>query len=169
MLNIAKSFSDLRVFELLDVYAASNRLLAQTRFPGKDIAEAMLQIENDLIAYLRDDFFSISGAYCAMWEEYGSYVCALRIEPYQDGLLLSGLETVSNLQNRGLAEMLIRSVLDRTDPGTAVYSHVYRRNAASMHVHKKCGFQTFLDHAVLLDGTRDAGSDTLIYRKSGLF
>ena len=168
MLNIATHFSQLRVLELMDVYASSTRLSAQARFPGLDISEAVLRIEEEMIDYLQNDFFRTKGAFCAMWEEYGTYVSALRMEPYEDGFLLSGLETASDVQNRGYAGMLICAVLEKMPPDVPVYSHVARRNRASLHVHKKYGFQTLFHYAVYLDGTRDAGSDTLIFKKPDL-
>ena len=91
------------------------------------------------------------------------YVSAARLEPYRDGLLLEALETAPELRGRGYAAALLRNMLESA-PGTGpVYSHVDKKNAASLAVHRACGFRRILEHAVYADGSVLASACTLCY------
>lgn len=91
---------------------------------------------------------------------------ALRIESYRNGVLVTGLETAPNFRNRGYAESLLSAVMDHLSEcgSNFVYSHIDKRNAASLRVHEKCGFSRIRDSAVLLDGTVTTGMYTLCKR-----
>ena len=116
---------------------------------------------NGMLDYLQS-LFDCGGA-CGVWIHEGIYVSALRLEPYRDGFLIAGLETVPQMRNRGFAEQLLRSVCQqlREQGGAVLYSHVHISNAASLRVHVKCGFSGYLDHAVFLDGSVDTRTVTL--------
>ncbi len=117
-----------------------------------------LTLRQDFYTYLRHEFFTQPGAMLAVWKAQGIYVSALRLEPYRDGLLLTGLETHPEHRGRGYAQELLGAVLSREGK---VYSHVDKRNLISLHVHQKAGFQIISDTAVYLDGSADSKCWTL--------
>jgi len=156
MLIIARSLRQLHFGKLMDVYAESNSVGSKS----------LLQAEQDFYAYLQESFFCDPDAFYAVWEDDGSYKAALRMEPYKDGLILTGLETVSSERRKGYATLLIRSVLQwlAQQGSITVYSHINKANKASLAVHRVCGFQKLLDHAVYIDGSVLRNSVTLCYK-----
>lgn len=155
MLYLAKSLQQLHFGKLMEVYTESNAEKAE---------EAdLLQAEQDFYQYLRDCFFTTPGAVYAVWQEQGTYVSALRLEPYKDGLLLAALETAPEHRRRGFACKLIRAVLTEFAE-KKIYSHVNKRNLPSLAVHEKCGFQKISDFAAYIDGSVNERAITLCYQ-----
>ncbi len=113
--------------------------------------------------YLLNVFFQTSGAILALWEQEGRYVSGLRLEPYRDGLLLAGLLTAPDQRRKGHARQLIQAVQEKLGAGGKLYSHVDKKNAASLAVHQKCGFRIIKDCARYLDGSVDLKCCTLLY------
>lgn len=115
-------------------------------------------------AYLRLDFFHAPGAQCCLWMVEGCCVSLLRLEPWKDGLLLTGLETLPNRRNCGYAAALLTAVAAycREQGNARLYSHIDHRNAPSIRVHEKCGFRRISDTAKLLDGTVTARMGTYL-------
>lgn len=165
MLIVAKSLKDLRFSELMQVYAQSNQEAAEERKHLPPMFALQLA-EQDLRQYLQEVLFRTPGALCCIWEESGRYVSALRLEPYRDGLLLAALETAPDYRNRGYASTLIREVQkDLARQGNVkLYSHVNKRNTASLRTHESCGFQVISDCAVYLSGSVDYRCNTLLYQ-----
>ena len=164
MLTLATSLCQIRLNELMEVYADSNREKA-TDWPNLPPLFALEVAEQDHRQYLREVFFQTPGAILAVWEENGQYVSALRLEPYKDGLLLEGLETAPLHRKMGYAGSLIHAVqenLGRQGP-VKLYSHVSKRNTASFKTHEVCGFRQILDYAVYINGSVDYRSVTLLY------
>lgn len=161
MLIIAKSLRDLRFSELMQVYGQSNREAAQER---KNLPPmfALELAEQDFRQYLQQVFFRTPGAVCCIWEESGRYVSALRLEPYKDGQLLAALETAPDCRRQGYGEALIRAVQQHLGSGK-LYSHVDKRNTASLRIHEKCGFRVISDCAVYISGSVDYRCCTLVY------
>ncbi len=155
MLIIAHSLKELHFRQLMDVYAQSNF----------EANKSLLESEQDFYTYLREYFFRDPKAFYAVWESDGAYRAALRMEPYKDGHLLEALETAPDERGKGYATMLVSGVLDwLSEQGSvSVYSHVNRSNAASLAVHKACGFKKILDYAVYIDGSVLRDSVTLSY------
>lgn len=152
MLYLAKSLQQLHFGKLMEVYTESNAEKA-----------GLLQAEQDFYQYLRDCFFTTPGAVYAVWQEQGTYVSALRLEPYKDGLLLAALETAPEHRRRGFACKLIRAVLTEFAE-KKIYSHVNKRNLPSLAVHEKCGFQKISDSAAYIDGSVNERAITLCYQ-----
>ncbi len=152
MLKIINAMSELNIDQILSVYAEN--------FCRN---ERVKRSEDDFLSYLREDFFRQRDGFCAVWVADGVYQSALRLEPYRDGLLLTALETAPNARRRGYATKLVAEMLhDLQSRGCkAVYSHVDKRNRASLKVHNKCGFRQISDSAVYLDGTITQNSCTL--------
>lgn len=150
MLKICRRYSELNIPALLAVYEESLGKTGGSRFLA----------EQDFCDYLREDFFRVSGAYCALWLHEGCYVCALRVEPYRDGFLISVLETAPQDRRRGYGAALVTAVCQISFP---VYVHVQKANVASLSLHRRCGFQEHLDYGILLDGTVSRQYVTLRY------
>ena len=161
MLILATSLRQLRFGELMEVYADSNEEKASD-WPNLPRGYALTLAEQDFRQYLAEVFFPIPDAVCAVWEENGKYVSALRLEPYRDGLLLEGLETHPAYRRKGYAALLISAVQQYLG-SVKIYSHVYKRNTASLKTHKKCGFKQISDHAVYISGSVDYRCRTLLY------
>ena len=145
----------------MEVYADSNEEKASD-WPNLPHGYALTLAEQDFRQYLDEVFFRTSGALCALWEEKGKYVSVLRLEPYKDGLLLEGLETHPDHRKKGYAAKLIAAVQRHLD-SVKVYSHVNKRNIASLKTHEKCGFRQISDHAVYINGSVDYRCCTLLY------
>ena len=162
MLILTKSLRKIRFGELMEVYADSNAEKASD-WPNLPHGYALTLAEQDFRQYMDEVFFKTTDALCAIWEENGKYVCALRLEPYKDGLLLEGLETHPDHRKKGYAATLIMAVQQHS--GTVkMYSHVNKRNMASLKTHEKCGFLQISDHAVYINGSVDYRCCTLLYQ-----
>lgn len=132
MLHIAKRFSQLNIGQILDLYC-----------PPEE--------ETELICYLQE-FFSAEDSMVAMWCVEGIVRSALRLEPYEDGYLLTALKTQAEFRRKGYGSSLLSSVLKQLE-NLKIYSHVDKNNVASIGLHKKCGFHIVSDHARFLDGS----------------
>ena len=157
MLLIAKRLEELDFSALMDIYLEGNLEKAEEYGDG-----GLLRAEREFYDYLREDFFRQENAFYAVWTESGTYVSALRMEPHRDGWLLQALETAPDHRNKGYAKILLGSVLDLMEE-TLVYSHVSKRNEASLRSHYACGFRKYLDHVVYLDGSVTNRGFTLKY------
>lgn len=162
MLILATSLRQLRFSELMEVYADSNEEKASD-WPNLPHGYALTLAEQDFRQYLQEVFFPTLGSLCAIWEENGKYVSALRLEPYKDGLLLEGLETHPDERKQGYAAMLISAVQQHLG-SVKIYSHVSKCNTASLKTHEKCGFRQISDHAVYINGSVDYRCSTLLYQ-----
>ena len=164
MLLIAKSIGELSYMGLSHVYAQSIKLDADRYYANFDRSEALICAEQDLYGYLSDSFYSQDGAYCTVWEENGEYVSILRMEPIEDGFLLTALETSPECRNKGYATRLLTETLSyaKRSGASKIYSHVAMDHAASMRVHLACGFEILHCYANFLDGSRSCDSYTLM-------
>ena len=155
MLKLAFRLWELNFAALMDVYAEGNAENAEEIYPDEERNAGILRAEEDFYQYLSQSFFSTSGALYAVWEEKGKYLSALRLEPYKDGLLLEALETHPDHRRQGYAGKLIRAVqqwLGQQGSGV-LYSHVNKRNEASLRTHLSCGFERISEQAAYIDGS----------------
>ena len=162
MLILATSLRQIRFRELMEVYADSNEEKASD-WPDLPRGFALNLAEQDFRQYLDEVFFRTPGALCALWEEDGRYVSALRLEPYKDGYLLEALETHPLFRRKGYAVKLIQAVQPHIG-SVRIYSHVNKRNLASLKTHERCGFKPQSDHAVYINGSVDYRCSTLLYQ-----
>ena len=163
MLLIASGLREISFEQLMKVYFESNQKNGAIIAPF-DTPERQLRLaEDDFYEYLHDAFFPLPGACYAIWQDGGVYRSALRFEPYLDGILLEALETAPQERRKGYAECLIRGVQAYifAKGHAVIYSHVSRKNAASLAVHKKCGFQIFSEYAAYIDGSVDSAAYTM--------
>ena len=162
MLKIVRKMNDLSFGKLMEVYIEGNLENGQDMWPDEPESRQIALAEQEFYNYLQQVFFKTSGAQYLIWEENGSYVSALRLEPYQDGLLLEALETVPEARRRGYAAQLMYAALESVG-NVKVYSHVHKRNLASLRTHEKCGFVRILDHAFYADGSVNDVCSTLCH------
>ncbi len=163
MLIEISSFDGLNRQRLMAIYEEGNRENAAMHYPDTPPGVGLTMAEQDFLYYLREDFFKVPGAFYAIWAENDLWVSALRMEPYNDGYLLEALETHPEHRGKGYAKKLVNQVQQMVD--ATIYSHVSKKNGASLTVHKACGFQTALNYAVYLDGSVSRGAITLRYDK----
>jgi RimJ/RimL family protein N-acetyltransferase len=165
MLKIATSMRDINFSALMEVYREGNEENGAECYPDAPPAQQLMFAEQDFYQYLSQCFFAVEGAVYALWERDGKYLSALRLEPYQDGLLLAALETAPDKRRQGYACRLLGAVQDWLSQHgpIKVYSHVSRKNAASQRSHQSCGFTKILDHAVYADGSVLTNSDTYLF------
>lgn len=162
MLRICDRLSHIRFGQLMQVYAEGVEDNGKEFYPDLSENQQILRAEQDFYAYLQTGFFSQPGDLYCIWEEKGEYVSALRLQRYQDGLLLEALETHPNHRRRGYACRLIRAVLEELHP-EKLYSHIGHRNLASQATHLKCGFRKISDHARYADGSVNSHCGTYLY------
>jgi len=165
MLKVIQSLRELNYSKLMSVYLQSNQANGRLLYPHEDANLQVILAEQDFLTYLKESFFQTSGACYAIWEESGTYLCALRLEPYLDGMLLEALETIPSRRGEGIAKRLVHSVLTYlAESGKCiVYSHVGKKNQASLKTHFACGFSVINDRAVYIDGSVDDRCYTLKY------
>lgn len=165
MLKIIEKFSSLNFEALMQVYSQSNIQSGADSYQNLSASELLINAQQDHYVFLRE-FLRQRGAFCAVWEEDGRYLSALRIEPYRDGLLLEGLETLPEARRRGYAKKLIESVCNylKKSEEVILYSHIANDNIASIAVHKSCGFEKKSDMARYIDGSVSSKASTYIKR-----
>ena len=165
MLKIINTISQLKFSKLMCVYSEGNLLNGSERYPYLSQESQIREVEQDFYNYLNEVFFRIEGAFYALWEVDGSYLAALRMEPYRDGWLLCALETALAVRRRGYATLLVSSVLKYLSQREEmkIYSHVSKRNLPSIATHAKCGFHIHSDCAVYLDGSVHHNCYTFVY------
>ena len=164
MLSLFSSSKSFPYCAIAKIYRTSILEEGTFRYPEEPKEVQIALAESDFLSYIRLDFFPRVGSLYALWQVESQYVGAARIEPYRDGVLLSGLETAPDFQGRGYASSLLASLLGTLENRgiPKVYSHVKKRNRPSLAVHKKCGFRIYKDSAVYLDGSADSRSYTLL-------
>ena len=163
LLRIFEKLQELDFGKLMAIYGESNAENAEEFYPDDPQNLAIMKVEQDFYRYLKEDFFRHEGVFYAVWEAGGAYVSALRMEPYKDGLLLEALETEPSCRKHGHAKQLIRSVCSYlAERGAArIYSHVSKKNVASLQTHLSCGFCRVEEYATYIDGSVTQRSCTM--------
>ena len=160
MLEVFDSLKNLNFQMLMDVYAQSNRENAEVYFPQLSKPQGVAMVEQQFYTFLQEVFFKTRDSRYCVWLADGKYVSALRLEPYRDGLLLEALETAPEQRHKGYGRRLMQAALGQIQ-GKPVYSHVGKRNAASLALHMGCGFEKIQDCAVYIDGSVSQNAVTL--------
>lgn len=165
MLKIIKSMSELSFSQLMQVYYEGNLENGAEHYATLSPTEQLNCAEQDFYHYLNSVFFHQKDSLYAIWAPEGTYKAALRIEPYSDGLLLCALETSPTARRQGCAKSLIYAVLEYlAKQGSGIlYSHVSKKNTASLAAQEQCGFKIIKDYAVYSDGSVLHNSYTLSY------
>jgi len=164
MLSVVYKLKDIAFEALMGIYIEGNKENGAELYPTVSENEQIIRAEQDFYAFLQA-FFRNDRAFYAMWACEGRYVSALRMEPYQDGYLLEALETAPDARCKGYAKALVTDVLSylRKKTNAPIYSHVNKKNKASLVVHNACGLKKILEHAVYIDGSVSHHCCTLRY------
>ena len=161
MLFLAKNLREISFSQLMEIYEEGNLENGGLMHPDLPENQQLMYAEQAFYQFLAEAFFPVPGAVYALWVEDGRYRSALRLEPYEDGLLLEALETAPKYRRQGYAEKLMRAVQEAFPQ--KIYSHVSKRNKASLAIHEKCGFRQVLDYARYIDGSVAHNAITLCY------
>jgi len=165
MLLIARSMNEVNFLQLMHVYEESNRRNGRLFYPRNSEKEQVFLAERDFFSYLHDVFFADGTGYYALWAQDQVYTSALRLEPYRDGFLITSLETAPDMRGEGHATNLLRAVLsEQPFSEYPIYTHVEKRNSASLAVFHNCSFCDIEDRAVYIDGSVSAKAYTLRYQ-----
>ena len=162
MLTILNSAKNADFSALSAIYEERIFADGKKNYPREDASVQYLLEQQTFYSYVRNFLENQQGIW-ALWRAEGSFVAACRLEQYQDGFLLTGLETLPSARGKGYATAVVNAALQyAANVGVAaVYSHVAKDNYGSLAVHKKCGFTVISDTALLLDGTAENKSCTL--------
>lgn len=163
MLLFFEKLRDLDFRQLMDIYVESNMENGNEMYHSEPDNLKVLYAEQSFYQYLSECFFPTAGAKYAVWLEQERYVSALRVEPYQDGLLIEGLETRPDMRNQGYAKKLLASV-SACVGDVPLYSHVAKKNEASLRTHLSFGFDRLMEYAVYADGSVLQNCCTFCYR-----
>lgn len=163
MLKLYDKLGQIDFGKLMALYLEGNQDNAAYFYPNEDPNVALMKAEQDFYQYLKESFFRVYGAVYAIWEENGLYLSALRLEPYEDGLLLEALETHPLYRRRGYGKKLICSVIAylKGEGSGVIYSHVNKSNKASLGIQLACGFQRVSERAVYIDGSVSQNACTM--------
>ena len=162
MLICARKIDELDFDALMEIYKEGNVENGAYFFPDETPERQYVLALESFCKYLADDFFRKEDAQYWILSNSGQYLSALRLEAYEDGLLLEALETRPDCRRQGYAKKLIQSVLLQIDAGTRIYSHVSKKNAASIATHLGCRFEQYLDCVIESDGTRNDNLITVV-------
>ena len=164
MLIVAKNRRILSFSKLLDVYSESCENAGKRLDPDASAMQQRRYGEKDFCEYLDDVFFATKDATYYIWAENDIYLSAARLEPYRDGWLLAGIETIPQHRGQGYAGKLMNAIIAslRLEGSYKLYSHISRRNQASIRLHRSCGFDKIYDYAKFIDGTISAEADTYL-------
>lgn len=157
---------DLDFEYLMRVYEEGNRENGRCLYAKESEEDQLRLAQQDFFDYLQYDFFRQPDAAYWILQVEDQYVCALRTELFQDGYLIQALETMPFQRRCGYATRLLDYVVRQLHETTAkpIYSHVQKRNRASLTVHAKCGFAQLKDFAAYIDGSVSNNAYTLVYR-----
>lgn len=164
MLKIFNRFADIPFEDLAEVCSESIAEQGRRRFPYESECRQQVLAERELYDYYQLSFFHdrLNAVYA--WYVDEKMVCILRTEPFEGGVLITGLETALSFRRKGYASDLICSVQSYLEEKgiSVMYAHVSRKNTASLRMHDRCGFIKLSDYARLLDGSVDGNYVTLI-------
>ena len=154
MLQVYHCVKNLDFGQLTEVYAESLSCEGKYHYPDLDCNMQLLEARQDFFSFLRV-FFQASDAYYMVWQHQGRYVSALRVEAYEDGVLIEGLETAPECRQKGFAKALLSNSIDylKKQGIKRIYSHIEKSNMPSIKVHLACGFEKINDYAVCIDGS----------------
>ena len=163
MLIVARSMKDLSFPKLMEVYTEGNRENGALRYPEETPERQQALAEEDFWDYLSQVFFHGENPVYLILTTEGRYVSALRLEDYEDGVLLEALVTAPGQRRKGYASELLREAANYLQGRAPVrlYAHVAKKNTASMKTHLSQGFRQCLDYARYIDGTVSQNTVTL--------
>lgn len=174
MLLIAKSLDELRFEELAALYRYDLEVAGCEDGMCELDDDWFLEKRSQFRTYLSARFFSQPDClpdirpFYAIWEEDGRYVSAVRVNVYEQGLLLEALQTGEAWRKQGYATALLNAVLEYLVQrgGFPVYAHVRNYKAYVHKMLERAGFRKILDYAVRKDPCE---WPPYYYRETGFF
>jgi len=168
MLQIKTSFDRIDFRQLCRVYSDELLNAGKKDYPYFSENLQILEAEQDFYHFL-SEFFRLDDAFYAIWIEEGRYQSALRVEPYQDGVIFTGLQTALESRNKGYASALMEETLRYLSINGVcrVYSHIRKDNRASIQCHIENGFEKILDYSVYINGDVDRHCHTYLKKLPG--
>lgn len=163
MIIIADKINKFEFSKIVDLYADDLEVSRKRKYGTMPEYEGKIFAEQDYYLYLKDVFFSEIKGRLYILEENGRYISAACIEPFKDGFLLNSLVTAKDFRKKGYAQQLLVAAFENLKD-VPLYSHVHIKNAASIHLHEKLGFDSLHQYAHMLDGS--VRSDHYTYIKN---
>lgn len=167
MILLFYSMRELDFEQLMSVYEEGNIMNGARLYPDESAMAQKQLAEQDFADYLRHSFFCQKEAAYYILADNAQYIAAARMEPFEDGYLLSALETRPGYRRNGYGRELVNNLVSVcSERGLLpIYSHVANTNIASINLHLQCGFRVHKDSARYLDGSVRTDSRTFIYEK----
>lgn len=129
---------------LMDLYEDGNIKNASYFYPDiQDIEVGKKKVEENFIAYIKNEFFINDGNIYYVWEEDGVWISAMRIYKINNNLYyIEALATHPNYRKQGFEEKLMRGVIEdlKVNGEFEMNSMTSKENIASQRTHEKCGF-----------------------------
>lgn len=165
MLKIATTTQQIDFSQIKNVYQQSLEEDGDRLYDFLPKYQRLNESEQDFYQYVMY-FLKQRGCFYAIWVTEGIYRSAVRVEPYKDGVLLTGLETAPDFRKMGYATALLEQTLGylKNKSVKTVYSHIDGNNKGSIAVHRKVGFDSILHYATFLDGSASVMAQTFIKR-----
>lgn len=162
MLVMIKHMDELNISQLYRVYEESLIRSGRSEYSNQPENLQLILAEQDFHSYSRF-FLKDDNSYYAIWTHEGVYKAALRLESYEDGVIITGLETAPGARREGHGANLVNAVLQFLSEKMIqkVYAHVSKDNIPSLQLHRNQGFLPVLDYAVYLDGSVSTNAYTL--------
>ena len=163
MFQVITSVKQLNFGQLCNVYADELIRAGKLNYPNLNPNMQLLEAEQDFYYFLKS-FLRKMNEDCFVWQGDGLYQSALRIEPYKDGVILTGLQTAPESRRNGYAKALLENTLAYLSHAgiTQVYSHIRNDNIPSRYLHLTAGFLKISDYAAYIDGSVDQRSATYL-------
>lgn len=153
----------------MDIYAESNGENAEDFFPDENREEGVRKVEENFLAFLKNEFFAREGNVYYVLEEEGVWTAALRLSELPNRLFyLEALETRPDMRRRGYAAKLIRKVAAELKKGGEfrICDCVSKRNIPSLKTHESCGFRAVGDGYDYLSGESCDREYSMEYRSN---
>ena len=144
MLLRADRYVQLDGEKLMDLYREGNVENTTYFYPEMDPAIALKRVEQEFLAFLRDDFLPRPENTYWLLVEDGVYKSALQLTELKGRLFyLEALETRIEDRQKGYATELLQAVCDALKDGGPfrICDCVGKSNAASIRTHLKAGFR----------------------------
>lgn len=163
MFKIIHSMGEVCYSDLTRIYQQSLTKDALSTYLHYSPERGFMEAEQDFYLYIKG-FLTDKQCFLALWYPEGRPESVLRCEPYRDGFLIEGLETAPESRGNGYAKALLKSVVAYLKHQSCgkIYSHIHKKNTASIWVHELCGFQKSSDFAVYIDGSVDSLCSTYL-------
>lgn len=144
MLHRIERYTELDRNKLMNLYAEGNLENAGYFYPEMDREAGTKKVENEFLAFLRDEFMPKPENTYWVLEEKGVWISALRLTELSGRLFyLEALETHTDYRRMGYATKLLKEVTNtlKQEGPFRICDCVSKRNTESIKTHEKAGFR----------------------------